>query len=231
MPQPELAGSDDGPPVLPGFELPTEETVSITPVSEDSGTETAGDESTGEAETPAPDPVSTTALIGGGAIPTEAGQSENENLPDGSSAPQGYSIVLELLVEEDEEVAVGTQEFALSDVSITLSQEMLSALDLMRSNIDSSHQQEDALQNLVTRTGTAAALTLTAGFVTWLLRTGSMLATVFSTTPLWSRFDPIPVLAAVEEEEDKDQGRDKDEDEDEDRRNEKDNKPREGDDD
>jgi hypothetical protein len=36
--------------------------------------------------------------------------------------------------------------------------------------------------------------TLTAGFVTWLLRAGSMVASLLSSMPLWRRFDPLPIV-------------------------------------
>lgn len=40
------------------------------------------------------------------------------------------------------------------------------------------------------------SLTLSAGFVAWVLRGGSLLASFMSTLPLWKGFDPLPILAA-----------------------------------
>ena len=37
--------------------------------------------------------------------------------------------------------------------------------------------------------------TFTVGFVSYLLRTGSLLASVMSTLPLWRGFDPIAVFS------------------------------------
>ena len=40
-------------------------------------------------------------------------------------------------------------------------------------------------------------ITLTAGFVAWLLRGGSLLASLMGSMPLWKGFDPLPVLAGA----------------------------------
>ncbi len=40
----------------------------------------------------------------------------------------------------------------------------------------------------------ATSLGLTAGFVTWLLRGGSLLASLMSTIPLLKKYDPVPIL-------------------------------------
>ncbi|MBD9357825.1 cadherin-like domain-containing protein [Methylomonas albis] len=43
--------------------------------------------------------------------------------------------------------------------------------------------------------GTSAGLT--AGFVSWILRAGSLLASLMSTVPLLKRFDPLPIMRSV----------------------------------
>jgi hypothetical protein len=35
---------------------------------------------------------------------------------------------------------------------------------------------------------------LSAGYLTWLLRGGSLLASVLATMPTWRNFDPLPIL-------------------------------------
>ncbi len=37
-------------------------------------------------------------------------------------------------------------------------------------------------------------MSLTAGFVSWILRGGSLLASLISTVPLLNRFDPLPIV-------------------------------------
>ena len=60
-------------------------------------------------------------------------------------------------------------------------------------------------QFLITRHGLGSAsaeaaagisLSLTAGFVSWALRAGSMAASFLAAMPTWRNFDPMPVLAA-----------------------------------
>jgi len=47
-----------------------------------------------------------------------------------------------------------------------------------------------------------ATATLTAGIVSWVLRGGSLLASLMSTVPLFNQFDPFPILKNRDEEED-----------------------------
>jgi hypothetical protein len=47
-----------------------------------------------------------------------------------------------------------------------------------------------------------ATTSLTAGIVSWVLRGGSLLASLMGTVPLLNRFDPIPILKSRNDEED-----------------------------
>jgi len=47
-----------------------------------------------------------------------------------------------------------------------------------------------------------ASTTLTAGIVSWVLRAGSLMASLMSTVPLLNRFDPLPILKTRNDEED-----------------------------
>jgi hypothetical protein len=42
---------------------------------------------------------------------------------------------------------------------------------------------------------TGMSVSFAAGYVVWLLRGGSLLASLLAATPLWKSFDPLPVLA------------------------------------
>jgi len=42
---------------------------------------------------------------------------------------------------------------------------------------------------------TGMSVSFAAGYVIWLLRGGSLLASLLAATPLWKSFDPLPVLA------------------------------------
>jgi hypothetical protein len=61
--------------------------------------------------------------------------------------------------------------------------------DLRRAtDISEGHQQ------FVVRVTNIGGMTLTAGVVTWLLRAGSLLASLTATLPAWRHFDPLPVV-------------------------------------
>ena len=47
-----------------------------------------------------------------------------------------------------------------------------------------------------------ATTSLTAGIVSWVLRGGSLLASLMGTVPLLNRFDPLPILKSRADEED-----------------------------
>jgi VCBS repeat-containing protein len=66
-------------------------------------------------------------------------------------------------------------------------------LDQIRQQMDDPDAVDDAKPvNVQIMLGTGVSLT--AGFVSWILRGGSLLASFMSTVPLLKRFDPLPVL-------------------------------------
>ena len=50
---------------------------------------------------------------------------------------------------------------------------------------------------LVVTGAAGVTVTLSAGYVSWLLRAGYLSASLLSAGPLWSQFDPLPVLAGA----------------------------------
>jgi hypothetical protein len=66
-------------------------------------------------------------------------------------------------------------------------------IETMRDEIDDSELYRNTLEINVVALST---VTLTAGFVRWALRTGSVLASVLSSIPLLKRFDPLPIFIA-----------------------------------
>ena len=72
-------------------------------------------------------------------------------------------------------------------------QAMWRAIDLMKSQMDDTRDSDMVLQGIV-----GATLTFSAGSVTWLLRGGSLMASFLSSVPVWTNFDPLPVLTSPE---------------------------------
>ena len=76
------------------------------------------------------------------------------------------------------------------------------ALDKMNQDIDDS---EDSRSNNIFTAGVrGTGIALTAGFASWVLRGGSLLASFLSTIPVWRGLDPLPILAAARKKQQKD---------------------------
>jgi hypothetical protein len=69
-----------------------------------------------------------------------------------------------------------------------------SDFDLLSREIDESLDDEQNSQSFRARIVTITAASFSAGFVSYLLRVGSMFSSLMSTLPLWRGFDPIAVF-------------------------------------
>ncbi|MCU7805802.1 MAG: tandem-95 repeat protein, partial [Candidatus Thiodiazotropha sp. (ex Lucinoma borealis)] len=78
-------------------------------------------------------------------------------------------------------------------------------LDSMNQEMSDHQGQQVANDGLVFQTATFSTLTLSAGYVAWLLRAGVLSASLLSFTPLWRQIDPLPVLSAHARRRDDDQ--------------------------
>jgi len=71
----------------------------------------------------------------------------------------------------------------------------------MRMEIDGDADKLNA-DDIEVKVFLGATTSLTAGIVSWVLRGGSLLASLMGTVPLLNRFDPIPILKNRNDEED-----------------------------
>jgi hypothetical protein len=109
---------------------------------------------------------------------------------------------LQAFSEQLEEVAVAMKaENANLNEGGSMATELLFALDDMRSQLESAAQRDFADEMVVANMLRIAGTTISAGFLIWLLRAAPLLASVLTTLPAWSRFDPLPVLLKKDEEE------------------------------
>jgi hypothetical protein len=78
---------------------------------------------------------------------------------------------------------------------------LLARIEQMSMSIDgdASGRNSDSVEVQVF---VGATTSLTAGIVSWVLRGGSLLASLMSTVPLLNRFDPLPILKSRNDEED-----------------------------
>ncbi|MCP5421404.1 MAG: cadherin domain-containing protein [Chromatiaceae bacterium] len=69
-------------------------------------------------------------------------------------------------------------------------------LERMINEIDQDAEKVEGSERLSAEAAAGFSLSLTAGFVSWALRAGSMAASFLAAMPAWRNFDPMPVLAA-----------------------------------
>ena len=122
-----------------------------------------------------------------------------QDMRPGAPTGQGESrlqYIIKLLFSDQEASAQGSllpaDAIDLSNLSISIpvSPELADALDQWGQDMMLSGQDLD-LRVAGTVVGT---VTLSAGFVVWMLRAGSLMASLLATRPLWSEFDPLPVF-------------------------------------
>ncbi len=94
--------------------------------------------------------------------------------------------------------------FTLYSPDGALAPQVREAIDRLADDLEEDAFTADAESETFLTVGTITSVSLTAGFVTWLLNAGYLAATAASTAPLWRRFDPIPVLGDVSDDDPED---------------------------
>jgi hypothetical protein len=94
-------------------------------------------------------------------------------------------LELELLQQVEERLEV--DDSAIPDA-------LQRALDRMRTDLDRAAEEEQQLGATVATVGKLGGVSLSAGYLAWLLRAGPLLASALSTMPMWTKFDPLPVV-------------------------------------
>jgi len=67
-------------------------------------------------------------------------------------------------------------------------------IDQMLNDFDEAAKGEEQQHQLQAEVATGVGISLTAGFVSWALRAGSMAASFLAAMPTWRNFDPVPIL-------------------------------------
>jgi hypothetical protein len=94
-------------------------------------------------------------------------------------------------------------------------QPLFQHLDQMRQQLDDSDLwQRTPTERMALQVTTGMTISFSAGFLAWLLRGGSLLASFMSAMPMWARFDPLPILAAGKKRDDDEEREEKAEDDD-----------------
>ena len=74
-------------------------------------------------------------------------------------------------------------------------------LELMSRSLESSESEQNSADIVFDNIAKGFGATVSAGYLAWLLRMGPLLVSVFSTMPMWTRFDPLPVVLAPRDDE------------------------------
>jgi VCBS repeat-containing protein len=75
----------------------------------------------------------------------------------------------------------------------------------MTREMDEGVAQASRTHALLASSTQAIVGTLSAGYLTWMLRASSLLASALASLPMWARFDPLPVLARARDEDERTQ--------------------------
>jgi len=87
---------------------------------------------------------------------------------------------------------------------------LLNQLDTFQQDVNEQLASEQTYEVFVAGTTAVSVTGLTIGYVIWLLRGGTLLASMVSTLPAWCSFDPLPVLGTFDESNDRERDHDDD---------------------
>ena len=117
-------------------------------------------------------------------------------LPDKPDTQAARTFLTELKsIWQDDRQAVEFKSLQVSD-----SQKFWQDVDEMLSDVDEAAEDEERRLQMQAEAAAGVGISLTAGFVSWALRAGSMAASFLAAMPTWRNFDPMPVLASDEKE-------------------------------
>jgi Domain of unknown function (DUF4347)/Bacterial Ig domain len=108
---------------------------------------------------------------------------------------QGYfkENVAPLVQHAGEEVQKALDVQALAEAPARISASFRKTLDSLEDDLQQSMGSSESQRQLIVRVVTIGGTTLTVGFVSWLLRSGALLASLTASLPAWRHFDPLPV--------------------------------------
>ena len=97
------------------------------------------------------------------------------------------------------EFTIDSQSFGVSDANY------LRSLAQIDSDFEDAQNKEAIRTTLTNEAIYGVTFSVTAGILSWVLRGGSLLATVLASTPVWSSLDPVRVFSKGEREDSSDE--------------------------
>ncbi|WP_261842179.1 DUF4347 domain-containing protein [Aliamphritea ceti] len=161
-------------------------------------TEEALVDSNGEQQVPAsdiliPEPVDAALLA-------DVLSNEQQELRGDGAGGAGYQFeqqvplkTLDLKNIEIAEYKTGAAEYVRlqSQVENTA---FINSLAEMNRDLDADHEERQQNNTVVHETVIGVTMSLSVGVISWVFKSGSLIASFMSVAPLWKQFDPLPVL-------------------------------------
>ncbi|MFK7888671.1 MAG: cadherin-like domain-containing protein, partial [Gammaproteobacteria bacterium] len=117
-----------------------------------------------------------------------------------ADAKLGFTIMIENLLQNFGTGAVSDAALAFGSLEINVPPDLVAALDKMMADENQQSQQIDwHVSGAI-----VGSVAMSAGFVTWILRAGSLLGSLLASRPLWSTLDPLPIFVSDDENDDSD---------------------------
>ena len=116
--------------------------------------------------------------------------------------PQNTTDLLKLQAHQDQlanQALIVDSEFTVDTYE---EEKLLERIDEMQKQIDESSGVETN-DDIEVKVALSSSLGLTTGFIAWILRGGSLLASMMTTLPLLNRFDPLPIVKSRNDKEEK----------------------------
>jgi Domain of unknown function (DUF4347) len=99
-----------------------------------------------------------------------------------------------LIQRGSEQVERAFYHQALAETTARISASFRNTLNSLEEDLQQAMGSSESQRQLIVRVAAVGGITLTAGLITWLLQSGSLLASLASTLPAWRHFDPLPVV-------------------------------------
>ena len=80
---------------------------------------------------------------------------------------------------------------------LAMGHKLAERLTRLADDLDRAMQERENQTRLFGRVVSVSGIALSAGFVAWILRSGSLLASFLVSMPAWRHFDPLPVLGSA----------------------------------
>lgn len=117
--------------------------------------------------------------------------------------PMPIAVITNRTVARIEQPTVGIQELPARLIeplslpvkkALAIGHKFIERLTRLADDLERGVQEREYQSHLLGRVASFSGMALSAGFVAWILRGGSLVASFLVSMPAWRHFDPLPVL-------------------------------------